>query len=204
MDLTDAQWERVAPLIPNPPRRKDGRGRPRRERREVLAGVLWILRTGAQWAELPGRYPPYQTCHRYFQQWCRDGTVKGLLHALAQDLYERGGIDISEAFIDGTFAGAKKGALLSARRSAGRGPRSWELPTAPVFLSPPGIASASPHEVTLVAETIDNGFLDRAPDRLIGDRAYDSDGLDERLWKERAASPLAGDRARSFREVASR
>ncbi len=127
MDLTDAQWERVAPMIPNPPRRKDGRGRPRRERREVLAGVLWILRTGAQWAEVPGRYPPYQTCHRYFQQWCRDGTLKGLLHALAQDLYERGEIDISEAFIDGTFAGAKKGALPSGRRSAGRGPRSWQL-----------------------------------------------------------------------------
>ena len=72
LDLTDAQWERVAPLIPNPPRRKDGRGRPRRERREVLDGVLWILRTGAQWAKLPGRYPPYQTCHRYFQRWCRD------------------------------------------------------------------------------------------------------------------------------------
>ncbi len=104
MDLTDAQWELVAPLIPNPPRRKDGRGRPRRERREVIDGMLWILRTGAQWAELPGRYPPYQTCHRYFQQWCRDGTLKGLLHALAQDLYELGGIDTSEAFIiDGTL-----------------------------------------------------------------------------------------------------
>ncbi len=139
MDLSDAQWERVAPLIPNQPRRKDGRGRPRRERREVLAGVLWILRTGAQWAELPGRYPPYQTCHRYFQQWCRDGTLEGLLHALAQDLYARGKIDISEAFIDGTFAGAKKWALLSGRRSAGRGPRSWRLQTALVFLSPPGL-----------------------------------------------------------------
>ncbi len=139
MDLTDAQWERVAPLIPNPPRRKDGRGRPRRERREVLAGVLWILRTGAQWAELPGRYPPYQTCHRYFQQWCRDGTLKGLLHALARDLYERGKIDISESFIDGTFAGAKKGASASGRRSAGRGPRSWQFQTALVFLSPPGL-----------------------------------------------------------------
>ncbi len=139
MDLTDAQWERVAPLIPNPPRREDGRGRPRRERREVLAWVLWILRTGAQWAELPGRYPPYQTCHRYFQQWCRDGTLKRLLHALARDLYERGKIDISEAFIDGTFAGAKKGALLSGRRSAGRGQRSWQLQTASVFLSPPGL-----------------------------------------------------------------
>ncbi len=44
-----------------------------------------------------------------------------------------------------------------------------------------GIASASPHEVTLVDETIDSGFLDHAPDRLIGGRAYDSDGLDERL-----------------------
>ncbi len=135
MDLTDAQWERVAPLIPNPPRRKDGRGRPRRE---VLAGVLWVLRTVAQWAELPGRYPPYQTCHRYFQQWCRDGTLKGLLHALAQDLYERGEIDISEAFIDGTFAGAKKGALLSARRSEGSERRSWQLQPASVFLSPLG------------------------------------------------------------------
>ncbi len=136
MDLTDAQWERVDPLIPNPPRRKDGRGRPRRE---VLAGVLWILRTGAQWAELPRRYPPYQTCHRYFQQWCRDGTLRGLLHALAQDLHERGEIDISEAFIDGTFAGAKKAALLSGRQNAGRGQRSWQFQIALVFLSPPGL-----------------------------------------------------------------
>jgi hypothetical protein len=46
---------------------------------------------------------------RYFQRWCQDGTLKGLLHALARYLYERGEIDISEAFIDGTFAGAKKG-----------------------------------------------------------------------------------------------
>jgi len=47
--------------------------------------------------------------HWEFQQWCRNGTLKRLLHALAQDLYERGEIDISEAFIDGTFAGVKKG-----------------------------------------------------------------------------------------------
>ena len=47
------------------------------------------------------------------------------------------------------------------------------------------IASASPHEVTLAEETIDNGFLANAPDRLIGDRAYDSDPLDARLREER-------------------
>ena len=54
-----------------------------------------------------------------------------------------------------------------------------------------GIASASPHEVTLAEQTIDNGFLEHAPDRLIGDRAYDSDRLDERLRKERDIELIA-------------
>ena len=54
-----------------------------------------------------------------------------------------------------------------------------------------GIASASPHEVTLVEETIDNGFLEYAPDRLIGDKAYDSNGLDERLLEERGVELIA-------------
>ena len=53
------------------------------------------------------------------------------------------------------------------------------------------IASASPHEVTLVEETIDAGFLDLAPERLIGDRAYDSNGLDERLRQERGIELIA-------------
>ena len=138
MDLTDAQWECIAPLLPKYRRRKDGKGRPRKDPREVLHGVLWILRTGAQWGDMPDRYPPYQTCHRYFQEWCRDGTLKRILHALAEDLYQRGGIDVSEAFIDGTFAGAKKGALPSERRSVGRARRSWQSQTAMVFLSPVG------------------------------------------------------------------
>jgi hypothetical protein len=55
-----------------------------------------------------------------------------------------------------------------------------------------GIASASPHEVTVVEETIDHGFHAAAPERLIGDRAYDSDGLDERLREERGIEPPAG------------
>lgn len=119
--------------------RRCGMGRPRKDPRDVLNGVLWVLRTGAQWADLPGRYPPYQTCHRYFQEWCREGTIKKILHTLAEGLYQRGGIDITECFIDGTFAGAKRGALPSAKRGVGRGPRSWQSQTAMVFLSPVGL-----------------------------------------------------------------
>jgi transposase len=138
LDLTDIQWTIVAPLLPKPRQRAGGRGRPPCDRRAVLNGILWVMRTGAPWKDLPDRYPSYQTCHRYFQGWTRSGRFERVLHALAQDLYDRGKIDITEAFIDGTFSGAKKGALPSERPSAGRGPRSWQLQTALVFLLPPG------------------------------------------------------------------
>ena len=136
MDLTNTQWSRIEPLVTSPTPKRDARGRPARNPREVLNGILWILRTGAPWKDVPQRYPPYQTCHRRFQQWVRQGVFKRIVHQLAEDLYERGGIDIREAFIDGSFAPAKKGVLLSARHDAAKAPRSWQLQTLLVFLSP--------------------------------------------------------------------
>ena len=69
-----------------------------------------ILRTGAQWTDLPDRYPPYQTCHRRFQRWVRDGMYERILEALAHDLKERSKLDLNECYIDATFVVAKKGA----------------------------------------------------------------------------------------------
>lgn len=136
MDLTETQWQVLAPLLPRPRQRRDKRGRPWRDPRDVLNGILWILRTGAAWHDLPERYPSYQTCHRRFQLWVRSGTMERVLAALARDLEERGQLDLSECFIDGSFAGAKKGALSSGKQSGVKGPRSWQLSTALVFLSP--------------------------------------------------------------------
>lgn len=134
-ELTDAQWAVIAPLFPKPPRATP-RGRPRRPDREVLNGVLWILRTGARWQDLPPRFPPYQTCHRRFQQWARDGTLKQVLEALAEHLRATGQIDLRECFIDGTFVPAKKGALPWVPQSGAKVRRSWQWQTALVFLSP--------------------------------------------------------------------
>jgi transposase len=134
--LTDEQWAILEPLIAEPLRRDDGRGRPWRENREVLDGILWILRTGARWQDLPGRFPPYQTCHRRFQMWVKDGTLKSVLETLAEDLRTRGKLDLSECFIDGTFVTAKKGASKSERPSGAKVRRSWQWQTALVFLSP--------------------------------------------------------------------
>ncbi len=136
MELTNTQWDRIATIIASVPRNQERRGRPQRHPREVLDGILWVLRTGAPWKDVPQRYPPYQTCHRRFQKWVRQGVFKRIIHELAEDLYERGGIDIRETFIDGSFAPAKIGALLSAIRSVERAPRSWQLQTLLVFLSP--------------------------------------------------------------------
>jgi transposase len=94
------------------------------------------MRIGAPWKDLPQRYPPYQTCHRRFQQWVRQGVFRRIAQELVEDLNEHGKIDIREAFIDGSFAPAKKGVLLSARQSAAKAPRSWQLQTLLVFLSP--------------------------------------------------------------------
>lgn len=110
-DLTDAQWWRLDPLIPEPQRRKDGRGRPWRGRREVLNGILFILRSGPRGPIFQIVIPPYQTCHRRFQQWVRSGIMRGILEALAEELRVSSGFHLEEAFIDGSFATAKKGLL---------------------------------------------------------------------------------------------
>jgi transposase len=94
-DLTDEQWQTLDPLIPKPRKRRDDRGRPWKSRRSVLNGVLRVLRTDAPWADLPDRYPSFQTCHRRFQQWVRFGVMRQIMVALAHELSIRGAIDVS-------------------------------------------------------------------------------------------------------------
>ena len=107
MKLTDAQWAALAPLLPQSS--STGRGRPRIDDRRVIDGILWVMKTGARWRDLPDRYPSPATCHRRFQAWNRSGLWAHLLKALADDLIARGGLDLSEGAIDATFAPAKRG-----------------------------------------------------------------------------------------------
>jgi transposase len=103
-ELTDEQWAIIAPLIPEPPRREDGHGRPWKDSREVVNGPLWVLRRGVRWEDLPERFPPYQTCHRRFQQRGRERVLRSVPEALAEGLRARGELDHNECFIDGMFA----------------------------------------------------------------------------------------------------
>jgi transposase len=145
MDLTDQQWDVIRPFIPDPEveRTSEKGGRPWRDPRDVLNGILWVLRTGAPWADLPRRYPPPQTCHRRFQKWVKEGVLEAVLKGLAEDLRTRGELDLTEAYVDGSHAGAKRGALWLGKLAAAKRPRSWQWQTAMAFLSPLGLRVVS-------------------------------------------------------------
>ena len=134
-EVSDEQWALLEPILRSK-RRPDGKGRPPRDPRVVLNGVLWILDTGAQWREMPGKYPPYQTCHRRFQQWVRSGALAKALRKLAKRLQAEGRLNLEEAFIDAMFAAAKKGASELVLPSEAKGRRSRLSPLATVYLSP--------------------------------------------------------------------
>lgn len=136
MDLTVTQWGEVLPVIKKASPAKLISGRPRQDDQQILNGILWICRTGAPWKDMPRRYPPYQTCHRRFQEWVKQGIWEEILLRLALDLKRRGKIDLSETYLDGSFAAAKKGALEWERLNGVRVPRSWQSQTEMVFLSP--------------------------------------------------------------------
>jgi transposase len=74
-ELTDTAWQRVEPLLP-----KNGRrGKQWKDHRQVVNGILWKLRTGTPWRDLPPHYGPWQTCYDRFVRWRHDGTWDRLL-----------------------------------------------------------------------------------------------------------------------------
>lgn len=89
-DITDEEWQRVEPLLPELRPRTEMRGRPLANTRSVLNGVLWVMYSGGAWSAMPRRYPSYQTCHRRFKSWHESGVLKHvtaqLLGAASEDL----------------------------------------------------------------------------------------------------------------------
>lgn len=131
--LTDEQWELVEPLLPKPKRRKDKRGRPPVPNRACFEGILWVLYTGAAWHFLPDEYPSPATCWRRLRRWEEQGVWLNAWRALLGALDEHGLVRWDETFMDGSFAPAKKGALLSEKPSAARERSGWYWSTVKVF-----------------------------------------------------------------------
>src|SRR6202012_2126148 len=129
----------------------------------------------------PEKYPPYQTCHRRFQQWIRSGKLEEALKLLARHLHERGRLNLEEAFVDATFASAKKGASLSAPPGAARARRSSLSPLITVFLSPYLSRALRLPSASFVRKFLPEAFSTNSRPGSSPTKAYDSDPLHARL-----------------------
>jgi len=131
--LTDAQWEKIRPLLPQRAPRPRG-GRPPAPDRKVLEGILWMLRSGARWQDLPEEFSSPSTCWRRLRDWEEQGVWLEIWRAFLAELNEKQQLKWSESFLDGSFAPAKKGAPPSAKPNGARGRSGWWWSTAAVFL----------------------------------------------------------------------
>ena len=82
-ELTDAEWESIGLLLPHKP----PAGRPYHEHRMVLGGILWVMRTGSSWREMPEEYGKWETAYRRYRLWLEQGLLKRILEALAGERY---------------------------------------------------------------------------------------------------------------------
>ena len=109
-ELTDEEWNRIAPLLP--PENSGKQGRPQKFNRTILNGIVWIARSGAPWRDLPERYGSWQTVYSRFRKWIEDGTLDNIFRVLSLEA------ELTELSIDASIvkahqhsAGAKKGGL---------------------------------------------------------------------------------------------
>src|SRR6478672_9684252 len=105
--LTDEQWDRVAPHLPEHLPSPKG-GRPWVDDRECLEGILWLLRTGARWRDIPIDLPSGSTCWRRLVDWAGGDELQRLQGVLVGQLGDRGELALEELFADATFIRAKK------------------------------------------------------------------------------------------------
>jgi transposase len=123
-ELTNTQWERLAPLLPPA---KPAVGKPNKAHRGIINGILWKLRTGAPWRDLPERYGPWSTVYSRFRRWRLAGVWDRLFAAVQQRADAAGELDWELHFVDGTVirahqhaAGARGGTRTRRRSAAAR------------------------------------------------------------------------------------
>ena len=104
-DLTNEQWEQIAPHLPP---EKTKTGRQAREQRQVLNGILWVLRTGTPWRDLPELYGKWTTVYSHFQRLRKDGVWDRVFAGLQAIKEREGQIEWEVHFIDGSVVRAHK------------------------------------------------------------------------------------------------
>lgn len=143
--------------------------------------ILFVLHTGIQWKHLPRTFPPKSTVHDYLKAWSQSDVFRKIYAAIISNLIDQGRVSLDQCFIDATFAAAKGGGQCVGLTRKGKGTKLQLIVDqngVPLALS---IDAASVGETSMVQQTL--GLLEEesTPERLIEDKGYDSDALDQTL-----------------------
>lgn len=198
--LSDDLWSRLEPLIPKP-RRKNRHvrfaGRKPSETRRVVQGILFVLHTGIPWRRLPATtdFPSGHTCRRRLRRWQKAGVWQRLFEALLAQLQKAHKIDWYRALVDSASlrapgGGTKTGPNPTDRRKPGsKHHLLTDAHGVPLAFT---LTGANRHDVTQLLPLLDKvppvrgkrGAPRSRPDRVQGDRAYDSEPLRRTLKKK--------------------
>jgi transposase len=202
--VSDALWERIEPLLPSPPRRFRYPGRKRLDPRKVLTGIIFVLKTGIPWEELPQEMGCGcgMSCWNYLQAWQRAGVWQRLHELLLAELQEADRIDWSRAAVDSTHAralggGEKTGKNPTDRRKLGtKHHLVTDAQGVPLAVTITGSNVHDVKELLHVVDAIPNvrgkmGHPRKRPDVLYGDRAYDSEPHRQELRRRGIRPQLA-------------
>ena len=168
-ELSEAQWARLAPLLP--PQQQSGRGRPSKDHRTIVNAILWRLATGVPWRDLPARYGPWRTVYSRFRRWQHGGVWERALAALQQQADTAGDLDWSLHFLDGTTVRAHQHAA-GAKRGRQSGPRP--LPRGLHHQNPP--ADRAGREAGLLRPDPGSAARGEPGDGAAGDRGDQAPG----------------------------
>jgi len=164
--LSDSFWERIKPLLPKPKSRWRGRGKQRRnvggrppaDPRKLMAGILYVLRTGCQWDAAPKEFGSGKTLHRYFQDWTRKRVFKRMWRAGLQEYNEIKGLEWKWQAVDAAMTKAPLGGQATGKNPTDRAKlgvkRSLlvEAKGVPLAIE---VGPANRHEVKMLAATLD-------------------------------------------------
>jgi len=117
-ELTDEQWAELEPLLPP---EKPRTGKPNKAHRAIVNGIVWKLRTGAPWRDVPERYGPWSTVYSRFWRWQRAGLWDRLFAAVQRRADADGRLEWAVHFVDGTVIRAHQHA--AGARGGTRNPR---------------------------------------------------------------------------------
>jgi transposase len=201
-NLTDREWKSIRVFLPA---ERSGRaGRPWKPHRQVINGILFILRTGIAWEDLPTEFGKFKTVYNRFRRWVKSGLWQRIFERLIARLLGDGEIDFELWCVDGTVirahkaaAGAKKGALTTEENAAkqalgrSRGGYSTKLhlltdgqgiPLA--VTATPGQRNEGPEFPNLMAACLINMFRKaNRPTAIAGDKAYNTKEIRAQIKK---------------------